>query len=54
MGDALCSVDLSFDDDEVENLSEQTLEDVKNKSVTSFNPLSSSPVRMNQTVTLTV
>jgi hypothetical protein len=35
------SVDLSSDDDEVENLLEQALEDVQTKSVPSFNPLSS-------------
>jgi len=38
-------VDLSSDDDEVENLLEQAFEDVQTKSVPSFNPLSSSPVR---------
>jgi hypothetical protein len=39
------SVDLSSDDDEVENLLEEAFEDVQTKSVPSFNPLSSSPVR---------
>ncbi len=39
------SVDLSSDDDKVENLLEQVFEDVQTKSVPSFNPLSSSPVR---------
>ncbi len=39
------SVDLSSDDDEVENLLKKTLQDVQTKSVPSFNPLSSSPVR---------
>jgi hypothetical protein len=45
------TVDLSSDDDEVENLLEpwhltcQALEDAQTNSVPSFNPLSSSPVR---------
>jgi hypothetical protein len=39
------SVDLSSDDDEVENLLEQAFQDVQTKFVPSFNPLSSSPVR---------
>jgi hypothetical protein len=39
------SVDLSSDDDEVENLLDQVFEDVQTKSVPSFNPLSSLPVR---------
>ena len=39
------SVDLSSDDEEVENLLEQALDDAQTKSVPSFNPLSSLPVR---------
>jgi hypothetical protein len=39
------SVDLSSDDDEVENPLEQTFEDVQTSSVPSFNPLSSLPLR---------
>ena len=38
-------VDLSSDDEDVENLLEQALEDVQTRSVPSFNPLSESPVR---------
>jgi len=41
----VASVDLSFNDEEVETLLEKALEDTQTKSVPSFNPLSSFPVR---------